>query len=1134
MKNGMILFGILFLLAFSMIPAHAPESGNSGNDNGKNLILLKNAHINTDNTVATMKVQSASAGPGSKYYLIQFDGHVTAEYKKAVEAEGAVLHGYIPNNAYLAKISDSDYASVSSLPFVKWIGPYLPNYKIAPSLQSKTGLVEVNVILFDSADNASVIAQIEADGGQITDSSGSCISAIINSSIINEIAAIDEVEWIEEKLEYRILNNNATMIMNVTPVRNNYGINGSGQIIAIADTGLDTGYNNESMHDDLEGRIISINDTANDGDVSDTNGHGTHVAGSALGNGARSGGLYSGAATEAQLIFQAIGDSGNTVFLPSDLNDLFIVPYNENSSARIHSNSWGAPVGGEYNNNSKEVDEFVWNHPDMLIIFAAGNEGPDPNTLDSPGTAKNCLTVGATENLQPAGGSYSDNSSEIGYFLSGKSSSRGPTDDGRIKPDVMAPGTWVISTYPNNQYAYLSGTSMATPLTAGTAALVRQYYVENEFLINPTAALIKATLINGAVDVGSHATIYDQGWGRVDLKNTLFPDAPSGIRYYDNITLNTSESWQIQQNFSNVSTLKISLVWTDYPGTAASAKTLINDLDLFLESPNGTIYYANGSQPDRINNVEQICLENFESGWYNVSVNGTDVPEGPQPFALVISGAFDDEPPLSVIELNETAKGYSWINWTWAHLDEDDLNHTLIYIDGTLNGSTSNYYYNATGFLPNTTHNISILAVDRGGNINQTWVNDSASTIPDNTAPTINSVTNSTPFAGREMNVSVNATDNHRVDIVMANNQILNYTGNNLWNGTIIAGAGIQPLNVSATDVAGNINWSISSYVGLILPQANFTSNVTSGNKPLSVQFWNNSTNATSISWDFDGNGTGDSNESTPVWTFTEAGNHSVTLNATNENGSDIYTGYIVVTTPTTTTKKSSSGGGGGGGGGATGEDYENILFKDFAIQYLEKGTPATYEFNEEGNTIQSIKLTANKNAGQIKVIIEVLKNTSTIAGEKPEGEVYSNINIWAGNAAFKDSIENAVITFHASKDWLANHGVSAEDIVMAMYTDDGWIELESISIVSDTGDYVVYEAETQKLASPFAITSNAISEEGNIAVNQLSEGVQAGINETQPGETPREVEDNALSTIGILPCALLLAGAYLVLRRNQ
>ena len=270
--------------------------------------------------------------------------------------------------------------------------------------------------------------------------------------------------------------------------------------------------------------------------------------------------------------------------------------------------------GGEYNNNSKEVDEFMWNHPDMLIVFAAGNEGPDSNTLDSPGTAKNCLTVGASENYHPSVGSDADNSSEIASF-----SGRGFTDDGRTKPDLVAPGTSVISTYshaknPDYDYDYMSGTSMATPLTAGTAALARQYYVERPRirLINPTAALIKATLINGAVDIG-HNTI-DQGWGRVDLKNSLFPDTPLGIRYYNNITLNTSESWQIQQNFSNLSTLKISLVWTDYPGTLTADKTLVNDLDLLLESPNGTIYYTNGSQPDRINNVEQICLENFESG----------------------------------------------------------------------------------------------------------------------------------------------------------------------------------------------------------------------------------------------------------------------------------------------------------------------------------------------------------------------------------------------------------------------------------------------------------------------------------------------------------------------------------------
>lgn len=200
MKNGIMLLLILFLITFSMVTAHAPESGNSGKSDGSNLILLKNAHINTDNAIATMKAQSSSDDHGGEYYLIQFDGHVTAEYKKAVEANGAILHGYIPNNAYLAKINDCDYANVSRLSFVKWIGPYLPDYKIAPSLHSKTGLVEIIIISFEPNNNSDILSQIETNYGQIVNHNGKYIRAIVDSSCITDIAAIENVEWIDEYL----------------------------------------------------------------------------------------------------------------------------------------------------------------------------------------------------------------------------------------------------------------------------------------------------------------------------------------------------------------------------------------------------------------------------------------------------------------------------------------------------------------------------------------------------------------------------------------------------------------------------------------------------------------------------------------------------------------------------------------------------------------------------------------------------------------------------------------------------------------------------------------------------------------------------------------------------------------------
>lgn len=1129
---------MLFLIVFFFVPAQAPQSGLLEDADDADLLLLKNARINTGEPVSAMQVMEATQ-PAGEYYLIQFAGHVTGDYKSAVEAEGAVLQGYIPNNAYLAKIKEVDYEDVNALSCVKWVGPYLPQYKIAPALQSRTGLVEINVILFDSTDNSNTLTQIEANDGQIVDYDGKYIHAIIDSSRIAEIAAIEDVEWIDEYLEPVLMNNNATIIMNVTPVRNTYGLDGSGQIIGIADTGLDTGINNASMHDDLEGRIIAIHSWW-DSDASDEDGHGTHVAGSAVGNGSYSNGTYSGAAPAAQLVFQALfttafGEPGG-LYVPTNLSTLFLEAYSDN--ARIHSNSWGdnsSSKYGSYDSSAQHVDDFMWNHPDLLILFSAGNAGSSNNTITTPSTAKNCLSVGASENIQPDGGNAADDPDDIAYF-----SSRGPTDDGRIKPDLVAPGTWIMSTLshvidPNNDYTYKSGTSMATPLTAGTAALVRQYYVENES-IAPSAALIKATLINGATDMGYSA--YDQGWGRVDLNNSLFPAPPITVRFFDNISLN-NECWHTEYYISSGSPLKMSLVWTDYPASLPAADTLVNDLDLKVESPNATIYYGNG-EPDATNNVEQVYLETPESGWYNISVNGTNVPEGPQPFALVITANFDSEPPSSIANLNAT-NGSTWINWTWTNPSDADFNYTMIYIDGEFQTNVSNptNFYNATNLAYNISHEISIRTVDIYGNVNQTWKNHTAFTLADTTPPTIHSIylNNTAPFSGEGILISVNVSDNQIVSIVIANGQSLSPAGGYIWNGTIIAGAGNQIVNVSAIDASGNTEWNNStSYSGFLLPEANFSSNLTSGNKPLAVQFYDNSSHAEGWQWDFgDGN---TSTEQNPIHIYNISGTYNVSLSASNSNGTDALTrtGYITVTTPSIRKSNSGSSGGSGGGGGATGEDYTNILLKDFAIRYLEKDIPAIYEFKEAANPVKSINLTANKNSGQIKIMIEVLKDTSTLVDEKPPNEVYSNINIWAGNAAFKESLKTATILFCVEKSWLGQHDTEPEEMRFAKYTDEGWVLLFT-AIVSENKEYVFYEATTDTLASPFAIISSARESE---VTYSFTENHEIDISqESCPGTTvttasEENSEDNTLSTTGVLPLLGILVVAYRALRKRN
>jgi len=357
----------------------------------------------------------------------------------------------------------------------------------------------------------------------------------------------------------------------------------------------------------------------------------------------------------------------------------------------------------------------------MVITFSAGNEGTDANSngvidndsIGAPGTAKNVITVGASENARTdnypcdTSLSYTTCASQSGansIFTYGSAwpadypanpissdssagnaqqmaafSSRGPTDDTRIKPDVVAPGTWILSTYsdlyeqgydaspnPRNNawqydgwgfpynayYKYMGGTSMSNPLTAGGAAVVKDYYNKARG-INASAALVKATIINSAVDLadenndGANDNDFPipnnhEGWGLVNL------DAATDgtIQYVDEGTgLSTGGS----QNFQVSTTsgpLKVSLVWTDYPSTDTATINLVNDLDLTVSGPSGTFrgnvfaggWSTAGGTADRRNNVENIYIQTPAAGTYTVTINAFNVPNGPQKFALVLDG----------------------------------------------------------------------------------------------------------------------------------------------------------------------------------------------------------------------------------------------------------------------------------------------------------------------------------------------------------------------------------------------------------------------------------------------------------------------------------------------------------------
>lgn len=656
----------------------------------------------------------------SRHFVVQFISAITADDQALLVSQGILPIRYVPDDALLVSGTEKAITLAKLVSTrIRAITPMAPEWKINPEFWASPSAVttsgsdhaiedERETLLVathsgkSTVDAASKIARIT--GTRIEWAQGRDFTVRARKSQLEAIASIDEVEWIERApvmidltLPMDPSDADRTPPAQLTGYESGTrlmgfeaawarGFHGKGQIAAVGDSGLDSG-KTETLHADftdtfLKGYLTGLGTET----WGDSMGHGTHVCGSVMGTGALSSGSFKGGAHEGKLIINGLWSAILDNLAPStNMTTLLDPPYKD--GARVHSNSWGNPRNlGEYDTFAARVDEYMWNHPEMLVLFAAGNSGEDKNrdgridegSVGSPATAKNVLTVGASENLLAAGGiqkplkelrdgevkwgvepvassKLSDNPQGIAAF-----SSRGPTSDGRIKPEVVAPGTNIVSTRSHNpksstlwgafndDYAYAGGTSMATPLTAGAASVTREFLAKTRGLNQPSAALVKAVLMHTATDLfpgqfGTGATQelpvrrpnVHEGYGRIDMDAITSLEADTQL--VDNQAgLGLSESADLNVKVGSGGFIRATLVYTDAPASAAASRTLVNDLDLMIFSPDGKVF----QKQDRINNSEMLELSGLDPGTYRVAITGINVPQGKsgrQPYALVMT-----------------------------------------------------------------------------------------------------------------------------------------------------------------------------------------------------------------------------------------------------------------------------------------------------------------------------------------------------------------------------------------------------------------------------------------------------------------------------------------------------------------
>ncbi len=602
--------------------------------------------------------------------LVQFQEHPSVSQRKELEKKGIKLLQYVSGKAWLVSINPEAADQLETQEIIRWGDTLKPEDRVAPGLAKKgvpdwareNGRIRLTVKVFRDASVETLGDKLSSQGITILSADDKLKRLTLEGpeNLVDLLLAENDVEYIDHVppppmvINDDVRQNTGAEALQSLP----HNLSGEGIRVGIWDGGL------PYVHQDFDTRVIA-------GRSSGVHYHATHVAGIVGGSGLLSqdkGGTpfqWRGMAPKAQFVCY---DYKN---FPASEHNIALTAYHIDLS----QNSWGFPVGwdarsetdlgnrkyfGDYTEMALDFDSIVTGiyGPKIPVCFAMGNDRSDVNTngvadplhplgymcVAPPATAKNIISVGAV----------ADDDTMTSF------SNWGPTDDGRLKPEIVAPGLYMKSTVPNDEYGISSGTSMACPVVSGALALL----MERVNALYPGLDLLpstyKALLAHTAVDLGNVGPDYKYGYGRIDAGA-----ADEIVRNAGFIEAAIPESGQTDTYTvtiaSGTPTLKITLVWDDPPATPLSEVTLINDLDLKLIAPDSTEYFPWVLDPDNpdaaagtgvnvIDIMEQVLVVNPAPGEWTVEVAGT-VPQAPQMYSL-ISDRFEGEVNAQILIVN--------------------------------------------------------------------------------------------------------------------------------------------------------------------------------------------------------------------------------------------------------------------------------------------------------------------------------------------------------------------------------------------------------------------------------------------------------------------------------------------------